>query len=135
MCLHVAVGRSQLELQDVHVHIKSKITCCRKEILDVAVVHSLIFCPGNIIGISHYRKCAVSLNLFISALIYIQPGFFAALVFKGNLNALRGEDITALGKALFLVGILDNHFAGQYINERLQTFTANAAVFSFTVTR
>ena len=41
MCLDVSVGSPDVEFQDVHVHVKSAIICW-KEVLDIAVLHSLI---------------------------------------------------------------------------------------------
>ena len=39
--LNITVRSANVELQDMHIHIKSKIIC-RKEILNIAVLHSLI---------------------------------------------------------------------------------------------
>ena len=44
MRLDITMGSADMELQDMHVHIKSEIIR-RKEVLDIAVLHSFIGNP------------------------------------------------------------------------------------------
>ena len=124
MGFDISMWSSKFEFQQVHIHIKAKVPCCRKKIFAMAVFHSLVWHPRCVVDISDNGVRTVSIYSHISAFISEQCRVACAGMFDRDRIAGRRVDVSALCQSRFFILVLYCNATFYDIDERFQSFSA-----------